>query len=160
MFLIHGTLLVQFSRDLSTTFLFSSCCCCVTFLRPPSPRRINHSRARRRGRRWPTRKSLERMNLLYLLLCYAIIKTEDGAGQKEIMVFTQHTESERLYRDAVRGENNILLQTASHLHVQSYCPSSAEETVWFHVHWSCCSSSSPRLRPPAPDPHTDGRATS
>lgn len=71
---------------------------------------------------------------MYLLLCYAIIKTEDGAGQKEIMVFTQHTESERLYRDAVRGENNILLQTASHLHVQSYCPSSAEETVWFHVH--------------------------
>lgn len=33
---------------------------------------------------------------MYLLLCYAIIKTEDGAGQKEIMVFTQHRESERL----------------------------------------------------------------
>lgn len=26
---------------------------------------------------------------MYLLLCYAIIETEDGAGQKEIMVFTQ-----------------------------------------------------------------------
>lgn len=44
---------------------------------------------RRRGRRRPTRKSLVRMNLLYLLLCYAIIKTEDGAAQKEMMVFTQ-----------------------------------------------------------------------
>lgn len=35
MFLIHNTLLVQSSCDLSTTFLFSSCCCFVTSLRPP-----------------------------------------------------------------------------------------------------------------------------
>lgn len=35
------------------------------------------------------------MNLLYLLLCYAIIKTEDGAEQKEMMVFTQRRASGR-----------------------------------------------------------------
>lgn len=54
-----------------------------------SPRSIHQTAARRRGRRRPTRKSLGRMNLLYLLLCYAIIETEECAGQKEMMVFTQ-----------------------------------------------------------------------
>lgn len=67
--------------------------CCAPLIKPESV-----SRERR-----ATRKSLERINLLYLLLCYAIIKTEHSAGQKEIMVFTQRSrlvcESEtHLYR--------------------------------------------------------------
>lgn len=53
---------------------------------PPPPVFQDHSSTQRRA----TRKSLKRINLLYLLLCYAIIKTEHGAGQKEIMVFAQH----------------------------------------------------------------------
>lgn len=118
-----------------------------------SPRRINHSGARRRGRRRPTRKSLERMNLLYLLLCYAIIKTEDGAGQKEIMVFTQHRRVRAAVRDAVRGENNIRPADRRVFTGPEFIHQVKKRR-------SCCSSSSPRLRPPARDPDTDGRATS
>lgn len=59
------------------------------------------------------------MNLLYLLLCYAIIKTEDGAGQKEMMVFTQRSrlasESELFKKKRCEGSESCL-QDYKHNH--------------------------------------------
>lgn len=93
-------------------FCFRPAVVFVTLLRPPRgilararwaaehPSNRNYTPRER----WPTRKSLERMNLLYLLLCYAIIKTECGAGRKEMMVFTQRS---RLVGAAVRGANYV-----------------------------------------------------
>lgn len=95
-----------------------------------SPRRINQTGARRRGRRRPTRKSLEWMNLLYLLLCYAIIETDDGAGQKEMMVFTQHRRPALRVRAAQketsqRPDQTCLLASAGPSAVSSIFPTAS-----------------------------------